>query len=437
MNEAIKTLEENLKNETVVIAVSGGPDSMTLLHLMNSLKEKLNLSLVCAHVNHKVRSESDEEAAMVEAYCKENDIIFKYMTIKYYNKKNFHQDAREKRYAFFEKCVKECQAKHLLTAHHGDDLMETILMRIVRGADFKSYAGFSEKIVKENYTILRPLIHYTKKEIEAYALENKIPFRIDKSNESDKYTRNRFRKYVVPSLKAEDEKVHEKFYKFSKLTLMYEEYISKAVMESFQAIYKRKKLNIEKFKKLDELIQIKIINEIIKINYPKDLDLITDKHRRLIFKIIMSDKPNQTVSLPNHKYAVKAYNDFYILKEKSKSAYKIELVDKTTLPNGKSIQIVSKATDNSNYTLKLNSQEVKMPLYIRSKLEGDKIEIKGLNGRKKVKDIFIDEKTPKEERDLWPILVDSDDNILWIAGLKKSKFDKQKDENYDIIVKYL
>ena len=166
MNEAVKMLEENLANETVVVAVSGGPDSMTLLHLVDSLKAKLHLNVVCAHVNHKLRSESDEEAKMVKAYCEEKGIIFKYMTIKSYNKKNFHQDARDKRYAFFEKCVKECQAKHLLTAHHGDDLMETILMRIVRGADFKSYAGFSEKIEKKDYTILRPLIHYTKKKNE-------------------------------------------------------------------------------------------------------------------------------------------------------------------------------------------------------------------------------------------------------------------------------
>ena len=151
----------------------------------------------------------------------------------------------------------------------------------------------------------------------------------------------------------------------------------------------------------------------------------------------MSDKPNQMVSLPNHKLAIKAYNTFYIEKEKEKAQYKIELIDKTTLPNGKSMQIIDKATDNSNYTLKLNSKEIKLPLYIRSKLDGDKIEIKGLNGRKKVKDIFIDEKIDKDSRDLWPLLVDSDDNILWIAGLKKSKFDKQKEENYDIIVKYL
>ena len=96
----------------------------------------------------------------------------------------------------------------------------------------------------------------------------------------------------------------------------------------------------------------------------------------------------------------------------------------------------SKTNDNSNYTIKLNSKEIKQPLYIRTRQDGDKIEIKGLNGSKKVKDIFIDEKIPKQERKDWPILVDSNDTILWIPGLKKSKFDKQNKENYDIIIKY-
>ena len=243
MTEAIKILKDNLKDETVVVAVSGGPDSMVLLEIVNKLKKELNLNIVCAHVNHKLRTESDEEAEMVKAYCAKKGIIFKYMTITSYSKKNFHHDARVKRYAFFEKCVKECQAKHLLTAHHGDDLMETILMRIVRGANFKSYAGFSEKIENKTYTILRPLIHYTKDEVDEYAKKHKIPFRVDASNSSDKYTRNRFRKYITPRLKEEDKNVHHKFYKFSKLILQYEEYLSKDADKIFHKVFKNKKLD--------------------------------------------------------------------------------------------------------------------------------------------------------------------------------------------------
>lgn len=436
MIETINLLKENLKNETVVIAVSGGPDSMALLQIVNSLKEKLDLKLVCAHVNHKQRIESEEEAVMVEDYCKQNDIIFEYMTIEDYNKTNFHQDARTKRYNFFEKCVKKCQAKHLLTAHHGDDLMETILMRIVRGASFKSYAGFKDKIEKDEYTILRPLVYYTKEEIENYVKENNIPYRIDQSNNKDKYTRNRYRKYILPHLKNEDKRVHHKFYKFSKTIEAYEEYINKETNKYYQEVFKEEKLNIEKFKILDKIIQIRIINQILFNIYKEDLSLITDKHQELIYNIVTNNKPNQEINLPNKFIGIKTYNEFYIKRQDKYTNYKLELIDKVILPNKKMVEKQSKTNDNSNYTIKLNSKEIKQPLYIRTRQDGDKIEIKGLNGSKKVKDIFINEKVSMQDRKDWPILVDSNDTILWIPGLKKSKFDKQNKENYDIIIKY-
>jgi len=436
MIEAKQTLKDNLKDETVVVACSGGPDSMTLLQITNDLKEELNLKIVCAHVNHKIRPESDEEAVMVEEYCKENGISFEYMTINNYNNTNFHHDARMKRYDFFNKCVNKCKAKHLLTAHHGDDLMETILMRIVRGATFKSYAGFGEKIKNNTYTILRPLIPYTKEEILKYAEENDIPYSIDNSNNKDDYTRNRFRKYILPKLKEEDKNVHKKFYKFSKTIEAYDEYINKDVEKYYLEVVKNNILDSNKFQKLEKLIQIKIINKLLAEEYKEDLSLITDKHRDLIYKILINNKPNQEVSLPNHKKAVKSYSEFYIKKDKDQKTYKIELIDYLTLPNNKTIEIIESSEDTSNYTIRLYKEEVKLPLYIRTRVDGDKIEIKGLNGHKKLKDIFIDEKVSKEDRENWPILVDSNENILWIPGLKKSKFDKQKKENYDIIVRY-
>lgn len=437
MNNAKQTLKDNLKDETVVVACSGGPDSMTLLKIVNDLKEELNLKIVCAHVNHKIRPESDDEAVMVEDYCKENGIFFEYMTIDNYNDINFHHDARMKRYDFFNKCVNKCKAKHLLTAHHGDDLMETILMRIVRGAAFKGYAGFGEKIKNNDYIILRPLIPYTKDQILQYAEEYKIPYSIDNSNNKDDYTRNRFRKYILPKLKEEDKNVHKKFYKFSKIIETYEEYINKDVDKYYNKIVSNNILNPNEFQKLENLIQIKIINKFLAEEYGENLSLITDKHRDLIYKILISQKPNQEISLPNYKKAIKTYDKFYIKEDKQTKTYKIELVDYLTLPNGKTIEIIDNTNDTSNNTIKLLSKEVKMPLYIRTREDGDKIEIKGLNGHKKLKDIFIDEKISKEARDSWPILVDSNENILWIPGIKKSKFDKQKDENYDIILRYL
>ena len=105
-------------------------------------------------------------------------------------------------------------------------------------------------------------------------------------------------------------------------------------------------------------------------------------------------------------------------------------------PNGKNIEVVSDSDLNNNFICRLNTKEIKMPLHVRTRQEGDKINIKGMIGRKKIKDIFIDEKISIYERELWPIVTDSEGTIIWIPGLKKSKFDKTKDENYDIILRY-
>ena len=437
MNKAIEILKDNLVNETIVVATSGGPDSMALLYLTSLLKKELNLKVVCAHVNHKLRKESDLEEVMVKDFCDKNGLIFEILTIDSYNDDNFHNDARIKRYKFFEKCVKKYQALHLLTAHHGDDLMETILMRLVRGSSFKGYAGFGLKNEREGYTILRPLIFYTKDEILSFVLENNIPYAVDKSNEKDVYTRNRFRKYVLPPLKNEDSNVHEKFYKFSNMIAMYDDYISKEALKSLKKVYKSKKIIIDKFLELEKLIRIRIIEFLLNDIYQDDLMVITDKHVHLILDLINSIEPNKKINLPNDKVAIKSYNELFITDELLFDSYEFEFSEFIKLPNGKTIKKIDKATSNSNNICRLDSRNIKLPLYIRNRKEGDKIFVKGLNGSKKIKDIFIDEKLSKEERDCQPLLVDSDDNILWIPGIKKSKFDKPKDENYDIILEYI
>ena len=437
MNKAIEFLENNLHDETIVVATSGGPDSMALLYLVSSLKEKLNLKVICAHVNHKLRKESDDEEVMVKNFCDEKGLIFEILTIDNYNDDNFHNDARTKRYDFFEKCVKKHHALHLLTAHHGDDLMETILMRLVRGSSFRGYAGFGLKNDRVGYTILRPLIFYTKDEILSFVLENEIPYAIDKSNEKDIYTRNRFRKYILPSLKKEDINVHEKFYKFSKMIEMYDNYISKETIKQFNDVYSNDKILVDKFKDLDNLIQIRIIEILLHNIYQDDLMVITDKHVESIYELIYSEKPNKEINLPSGKKAVKSYNELYITGNLKVDSYEIELDEFTLVPNGKTIRKIKETTSNSNNICRLNSVELNLPLYIRNRKDGDKIYVKGLKGSKKIKDIFIDEKLSKEKRDSWPILVDSADNILWIPGIKKSKFDKQKEENYDIILEYI
>lgn len=128
--------------DAVVVACSGGPDSMALLSLLCSIKREIDIQVICAHVNHNVRRESESEKVFVERFCRDHNVVFDYMVIEDYGDDNFESEARTKRYNYFGEVVKKYGAKYLFTAHHGDDLMETILMRIVRGSTLRGYSGF-------------------------------------------------------------------------------------------------------------------------------------------------------------------------------------------------------------------------------------------------------------------------------------------------------
>ena len=441
MEEAYNYLlnDINIKyGDSVVLGVSGGPDSMALLHLMTRLKKALDIEVVCAHVNHNTgRPGQFEEQKFVERFCKQNNIVFETLTIDDYGDDNFHNEAHSKRYNYFDKLVKQYNAKYLLTAHHGDDLIETILMRIVRGSTLRGYSGFSKVVKKNGYKIIRPLIQVTKEEILEYNKKNNIKYALDSSNFKDVYTRNRFRKYIVPQLKKEDINVHKKFYKFSKTLLEYNEFIDKIVNSKIKEIYPNNVLNIEKFRNEDKIIQQKVIYHILENTYQDDLMLITDKHVDILLDVIKSKRSNVKVHLPNGVQAIKSYDTLVLSTiNREVNSYDIELNKFVNLPNEKNIEVVKDTKLTNNFVCRLNSKEISLPLHVRSRQNGDKILIKGMIGKKKINDVFIDCKIPMDERDKWPIVVDNDGLVVWLPGLKKTKFDKTIDEKYDIILKY-
>ena len=431
MNDIIEDIKKQIKDETIVIATSGGPDSMCLLHLIN---ENTNLKIICAHVNHKLREESTEEAKMVKDYCTSNNITYEYYEIENY-KGNTENYAREKRYEFFEKLLKKYNSKYLLTAHHGDDLIETIMMKIIRG-NIDNLVGFKKISKRDNYYIYRPLITKTKENILSYCKIHNIKYAIDKTNFDDTYTRNRIRKYILPELKKENENIHQNFLELSNKISNYEDYINKQLEKKLKEIYKDNILDLKKLKTEESIIKEKILYKILKSVYKENIKIIKQKHINSIIKAINNQKPNIVISLPQNKVFIKEYNKAKIIHKESQKEYNYILNDEIKLPNSHIIKIVKETKDTSNNIIILNSKEINLPLHIRTKNKGDKIKVKGLNGSKKIKDIFIDEKIPKEERISYPILTDNKDNILWIPGLKKSEFDKSKTKNYDIIVKY-
>lgn len=434
MEKVINYLKEKLKqNDKVIVACSGGPDSMCLLNLLVNLKNEYNLTIICAHVNHKHRVESDLEELEVKKYCEKNQLIFELYTILDYKDDKFTEnEARDKRYSFFLELKEKYNANYIMTAHHGDDLIETILMRITRGSNLKGYLGFR----KENNCYLRPLIEVTKEDILNYCDEYNLWYALDKTNNSLEHTRNRFRLKVLPFLKEEDKNIHSKFLKFSNELSAYEDFVNDYLDKITPNIITNNSLNLDLLLQERDFIKRKMIERIIsniQVNYKLN---ISDKQMFEIIKMLNSSKTNNKVNLSDNFVAIKDYNALTIKKEKFEKDYEYQLISSQLINNYGIIKYIADEEEISNNIIRLNSSEIELPLIIRNRRTGDKMVVKNLNGTKKIKDIFIDEKISKGLRQNYPILVDSKNNVLWIPGIKKSNFDKNKDEKYDIIIRY-
>lgn len=437
MNEPILFLNGILKkDDVIVLGISGGPDSMCLLHVIMSLKEKYNLKIICAHVNHGLRKESDTEKEFVLNYCLKNNILFEYLKIdNYKNNKFSEEEARKKRYAFFNELIKKYQAKYLMTAHHGDDLIETVLMRIVRGSNLSGFIGIPKIISNKDYKIVRPLLYVDKNQIYEYLKNELIDYVVDKSNDSDNYTRNRYRKHLLPFLKEEEKQVHIKFLKYSEELEKYNKFINKIIKEKIDNIYINNKIIIEKLQKEDKFIQEKIIEYVIKDIQKTEIFNINNKGLNNILNLINQNE-NKTINLSDGFVARRSYNYLYIEKNKNTDLYKYEFKNNIKILDKYNFEIIENSNLKNNYVIRLNSKELTLPLFIRCKKNGDKIQVKNLDGSKKIKDIFIDNKIDLNKRREYPILVDAKDTIIWVPGIKKSIFDKDINEKYDIIIKY-
>jgi len=419
--------------EYVVLACSYGPDSMALLDLL----QKAKLNIVVAHINHKLRVESDEERNLLEAYCQENNLVFESIEINEYPKGNIEKNARDIRYKYFKKMLKKYRAKYLFTAHHGDDLIETIMMRLIRGAAFKGYGGFEKLTVYPDYSIARPLIFHTKDEINKYIEDKNLSYAIDQTNFTNSYTRNRLRNEVLPLLKKENKNVHKKFLKFNEMINEYEAYFYRECDNLYLKLYKNDRLDINEFGLLDIVMQKRLLNQILLNIYCEKIDLINDEHVNFILNLAHYDRQNTYIMLPNNLKVAKFYNMLiFNYHEKVHNNYCYTIKNNVNTPFGKIIK-VEESDDTSNFTIRLDSRELRLPLQVRSRKKGDKIAVKNLQGTKKIKDILIDVKLQKDLRDTYPIVTDNDGQILWIPGIKKSKNDKQIEETYDIILEYV
>lgn len=196
----------DLESKTLLVAASGGPDSMALLDMLKNLQAKKNFQLMAAHFNHQLREDSEEESELLKKYCDEKNVP---LFIAKWPKEEQPQvgieaAARHARYAFLTQIAKENKADYLLTAHHGDDLLENILLKFIRSGNPEEMNSLQRVGEMHGVKLLRPLLGYSKDELLQYNQAHRIDFITDLTNQADETMRNRLRHHVVPLLKIEN-----------------------------------------------------------------------------------------------------------------------------------------------------------------------------------------------------------------------------------------
>lgn len=408
----------NLSNETIVVAVSTGIDSMALLYTLNSLKEKISFKIVIAHVNHHKRNQSEEEEKYIKEYALSNNLECFVKEAYFENTSNFQMVAREVRYSFFYEIMAKVNSKYLFLAHHANDNMETILMRIIRGSNVKGYSGMEEVSYNKGITILRPFLSVPKKDLKEYAIDENIKYYDDESNFGFDYTRNRLRNEVIPLLEREDCNVYKKFEDFSKLiyraSVSFEKEVKEFIKENVQ-INEEIHFSLKAFLNLDEIFLNEVLFTLLK-KYNLGKNNIIE-----IKKLIFSSKANLKQAYKGLFTFVKEYDDIYIFDSLIEDFTCDIKIDKegTYQLNDKISICVSEKIDNSLINLNVLWYNSNMfPLTIRTRRPGDKIYIG--NGYRKVKDVLIDEKIGILARDKVILATSSDGEILIIFGVKKS-----------------
>jgi len=419
----LKHIVENIRpKSTVILAFSGGPDSVYLFHQLLEAKKKLSFKIVLAHLNHKLRdkeSEADENFCLMFAKNNNTPIEIEEKNISII-KGNLEDNARKFRYIFFEKIRQKYKADFILTAHHLDDNIETFLMNFLRGSGLKGLCGMQIKSAK----ILRPLLEITKNEILKYLEENCIKFRTDKTNFDDSYTRNNIRKNIVPLLKKIQPSLKDVFLRnwetLSETQRFVDKEAEKWILKNMKKQYK---VPIKTFKNVDKFMQTVIIKNLFNLYHKTNDNLSKDMVERAQ-KIINEEKTGKNVPFGKNTLLIINYDSLEITprnKQKQLVRKKLKIPGETTYSNIKiSSKLLKKTPENLSKDIYIDYLKCDLPLYVRGKKDGDKFKNIGMKGTQKLQDFFVNKKIPHNKRDFIPLIVDKNDKIIAIGNMTVS-----------------
>lgn len=445
VNAAIKKHSMLFEKDRVLIGLSGGPDSVCLLHALNNLKDEYKLSLHAIYIDHGLRP--DEIPAEIE-FCKtlcENlgvPFITKSVGVLSYAKEhclNKQEAARELRYKTFEETASEIGACRIALAHNADDQAETFFMRILRGAGQKGLSGIPSVRGK----IIRPLIEIERKEIEEFLDGISQSFIVDSSNLEKDYFRNWLRLAVMPEFKRQNPEIIRTISRISEIIREEDNYLELIVTKTLMKLIPKKtdrtiELFLVPLENMDKVILRRVLRRAI--DAVKGLRGISFVHIEDIIGLVKTGNSGDRIYLPKGIRVIKGYATLILTSEQPSQlgAYSLNVPEELSLKES-GILIKSSFADSSEIPCDgkskviIDSEKIKLPLVVRSRKSGDLFYPFGFGKRKKLQDFFVDEKIPRDERDSIPIVV-SGDNIVWIAGYRADERFKVTAETKKILL---
>jgi tRNA(Ile)-lysidine synthase len=433
------------KQDKILVGVSGGPDSLALLHALHRLSAEEDFSVMAVHVNHQLRGEESEaDACFVQEFCRNRAIPCEVVRVDVAGKRrqqggNKQAIARQLRYDAFARVARKRNATKLALAHHADDQLETVIMRLIRGTGVSGLAGMEWKRRWHGIVLIRPLLGLTRADIELYCREQELHPRMDSSNLSNAYTRNRLRHELVPLLQSFNPKVVEAVLRLSELIREEEKVWEKLTKEAADQVLLGREngqflLDVSSFLHLPVALQRRVVKLILSYLWDNGTHEVTLDSVEQVRNLAHMRSPSAVIHLPGGILAQREYEKLILKVHSSTNEQAPQTLSEpiplsipgvTSLPGllGK-IEVLE--TNEPIHRMRMGQSSVvfdreklKGPIYVRFRRPGDKMNPWGMIGRKKVKSLMMEAKVPKRIRDQYPLVVTGDE-IIWIPGVKRS-----------------
>jgi tRNA(Ile)-lysidine synthase len=441
LTESVKTVISAYRmiepGSRVVVGVSGGPDSIALMHVLRSLSAQLGFRMIVAHLDHVLRPESAEDARFTAAAAAELGLQCRVKSVEVRvlaseRSVSVEEAGRHARYEFFAALAEEFDAAKIATAHHMDDEIETFFLRVFRGSSIQGLQG----IRPVRHGIIRPFIRTTRTEVSDFLNEQKISYRSDPTNLEATTDRNFIRNRVLPCIRERFPNFRKPLERTMELILQEEDFIAPHAEQLYKEAVAPSEtglsVNVARLRGAHSVLVSRVIlSAVYEIAGPHIR--VGRVHVDSVARLVYAEKPSGSVILPSNLIVRRSYDNLLISREQPETERGVTQIEVTgpgvyEFPRAGisiAIRLAAKETldpyaaDGARRAV-FDAEAVRFPLILRSLMPGDRFNPWGMEGSSKIKKIYIDLKIPREKRNLIPLLV-MDGEILWIAGVRRGR----------------